>query len=336
MWENFRNAMVQLGYYQRESSWWIYLCCVTLFFGYYWYFIKKSKDINIINLSFVIAVLTFISYPFLSHDIFNYMFDAKILTFYHKNPYMFRALDFPADDWLRFMHWTHRTYPYGPTFLPITLIPSFLSMGKFLIDLIFFKLMYSGLYILTVVLLNKVSKHVAIIYALNPYIIVEGLVNMHNDALMVNLALIGIFLIFKKQEVWGRVLILLSVGIKYLTLPVMAITRSNSKLNKTVMAGTIALMIAVCFKAGILKPDIQQWYFLTILVFVMYFPDFIASLSIFFAGLLYSYYPFIRLGGWDSSEKVMLKHEIILVFLILNLIYFGWRYLNSRKRIKTA
>jgi len=38
--------------------------------------------------------------------------------------------------------------------------------------------------------------------------------------------------------------------------------------------------------------------------------------------LLFSYYPYIRLGGWDSLEKLSLKHIIILVFFFINIIYF--------------
>jgi len=87
-------------------------------------FIRNFKRYNPLLISILIGVGLLFSYPFLSHDLFNYLFDAKIVTFYHQNPYILKALDFPSDPWLRFMHWTHRTYPYGPSFLFLTLVPS--------------------------------------------------------------------------------------------------------------------------------------------------------------------------------------------------------------------
>ena len=122
LWEVFRNAMVQLGYYQRPLSSLIYILIVGLLFGFHFYFLKNYRKVNLKVVLIVLFFVAVASYPFLSHDFFNYMFDAKIFSVYQKNPYLYKALDFPQDDWLRFMHWTHRTYPYGPTFLPITLI----------------------------------------------------------------------------------------------------------------------------------------------------------------------------------------------------------------------
>jgi len=77
---------------------------------------EKLKKLFIILIA-VNILIGLISYPAYSHDLFNYMFDAKIATFYQQNPYLYKALDFPTDPWLRFMHWTHRYYPYGPSFL---------------------------------------------------------------------------------------------------------------------------------------------------------------------------------------------------------------------------
>ena len=195
-WEFFRERMIELGYYRRDLSWLIYLSIIILLFAAYFYFKKKYKRLNALKLAIIISALTLISYPFLSHDFFNYMFDAKLVTYYHVNPYLFKALDFPSDPWIRFMHWTHRTYPYGPIFLLITLLPSYFSLGKFFLSFLFFKLTFIAFYLLAVYYLNKLNKRYAILFATNPLVIIEGLVNSHNDLISVSLAIIGAYFLF--------------------------------------------------------------------------------------------------------------------------------------------
>ena len=121
---SFKSALINLGYYNRPLSTVIFTVLVLLL-----YIIKPKKIILAIG---GVCLISLLSYPFLSHDFFNYIFDARIVTLYHQNPYFFKALDFPNDTWIRFMQWTHRTYPYGPVWLVLTIIPSFLGFGKFI------------------------------------------------------------------------------------------------------------------------------------------------------------------------------------------------------------
>jgi len=322
LWAIFREKMVYLGYYQRPSSWWIYLSLVLLLLFFNYWFTKKYQRFSAVKIALITGLILCASYPFLSHDFFNYMFDAKIFTFYHQNPYLFKALDFPTDPWIRFMHWTHRTYPYGPVFLLITLVPSFLSLGKFLLSFFLFKLTFFAFYFGAVYFLNKTSKKAALFFATNPYVIIEGLVNSHNDLIMIALALMGIYLVFQKKQILGKILILFSIGIKYITAPLLFLSgNKKNKLNLLLFVGQIFLLIAL-----IVKMEIQQWYFLTLFVFLPYFENFIYNLNLFFAGLLFSYYPYIFLGGWDSQLKMNLKHQIILGFFVMNIIYLAIKY----------
>ena len=43
-----------------------------------------------------------------------------------------------------------------------------------------------------------------------------------------------------------------------------------------------------------------------------------------------SYYPYIRLGGWDTADKVNLKHQIIFIFFLINVFYFCFTLLLKR------
>ena len=289
LWNSFREFIIQIGYFKRDLSIGIYIFLILSLFLLQALALKAK--LNPVKIAILIAGVLLVSYPFLSHDFFNYIFDAKILTVYGKNPYLFRALDFPNDPYTRFMHWTHRTYPYGPTFLPITLIPSFLSFGKYILNFLFFKGMFAGFYLLMVFLMNRVNRRWALVLAVNPLIIVEGLVSSHNDLISLSLGIVGIYYLFNKKDLLGRIFFLLSGGIKYLTLPF------------------------------VIRSEIQSWYFLSLFAFLPFFEDWIFKLNIFFAGLLLAYYPYVFLGGWDKPEKIILKHNIIIAFAILNLFY---------------
>jgi len=316
-WVQFRDWVVYLGYYRRDISWIVYLTLLILLFALHFILVKKYKHQSVILLAAFVAILGCISYPIFSHDLFNYLFDARILTHYGKNPYLFTALDFQGDLWTRFMHWTHRTYPYGPTFLPLSLIPSFLGVGKFSATFLLYKFMNSMFYFLAVFFLNKKNKRGAVFFATHPLIIIEGLINAHNDMIAVSLGLMGIYLLEKKYNIWSRILFLFSAGIKYVTAPIVILAPSLhiSRYMKLLFTFQIALIVYLCYRM-----EIQGWYFLSLFVFLPYFAGFIENLSILFAGLLLSYYPFIRLGAW-TADTVLMKRYIIFVFIGIQIIY---------------
>ena len=318
LWNQFRDIVIPIGYYQRELSWYLYLGLVLFLFLLHFLAVTKYKQIRILKIAFIVSVILLLSYPFLSHDFFNYMFDAKIITHYHQNPYIQKALDFPRDPWLRFMHWTHRTYPYGPFFLLVSLIPSFLSFGKFLIAFVLFKAMNLSFYLSAVHFLQRMNKKWAVIFATNPLIIIEGLINGHNDMIALSFGIIGIYYLSKNKTLLARILLLCSAGIKYITLPIFF-------LKKRTDIRTLFLFI---FQAGIIgylsfASEIQPWYFLSLFIFLPFFENYISRFNIFFLGLLLSYYHYIRLGGWDTKEKIELKHMIVFWFLLTNILFFA-------------
>lgn len=329
-WVLFRDWAVYLGYYRRDISFVVFVSLLILLFAFHFWFIKKHKQYNTLIIAGLLIFLGCVSYPFVSHDLFNYLFDARILTHYGLNPYTHTALDFQKDLWTRFLHWTHRTYPYGPTFLPLSLIPSFLGWGKFSLTFFLYKLLNGVLYFLAVYMLNKKDKRLALFFATHPLIIIEGLVNTHNDMIAVSLGLIGIYLLEEKYNVWGRVLLLFSAGIKYVTAPVIALssTLHVTCYTKALFVTQAALILYLCFKM-----EIQPWYFLSLFVFLPYFPIFIGNLKILFFGLLLSYYPFIRFGDWNA-EKVALKREIIFVFLAIQIGYLVFTFLKKSKSLQ--
>lgn len=323
VWTNFRNSMVQFGYYQREHSSVVFIILLIGLFVFNYRATKQYQRINVLLLAGIAALLSIISYPFLSHDFFNYLFDAKILTVYHQNPYLHKALDFPNDPWIRFMHWTIRTYPYGPTFLPITLVPSFLALGKFFLNVVLFKSVFAGFYFMAVYYLHKIDKKLAVFFATSPLIIVEGLMNSHNDIIAVSCGIIGIYYLLNNSRTKSALFFLLSAGIKYITaplllLPMTVISTSTARRNLSQIISFLLTFFLIFYLS--FTGEIQPWYFLNLFVFLPFFPNLIMYFSPFFTGLLLSYHPFVRQGMW-SPDTIATKHYIMFVFFALNLAY---------------
>jgi len=320
LWVVFRDPLVYFGYYQRQASTVIFIILLLLLFLFHWYFTNNYKRFSLWKIIGIISVFSIISYPFLSHDFFNYIFDAKILTFYGKNPYELMPGFFYQDEWLRFMHWTHRSYPYGPAFLPITLIPSYLGMNIFILNFLLFKAMFIGFYLAAVYFLQKLDRRAAIVFATQPLVLLEGLINTHNDIIAVALGIIGIYLIWEKKQILGRVIFLLSVGIKYLSAPILIVKKNHRVFNIVSLIGQIALILYLC-----LSRETQPWYFLSLFIYLPLYPRLIDDIQIFFFGLLLSYYPYVRFGDWNI-EKLDMKHDIIVFFTVLNVIYLIIKY----------
>lgn len=329
IWTSFRNYMVEWGYYRRDITSAVYLITVILLFLLYRYGVKKIK-IEPLRVAIIIGGILLLSYPFLSHDFFNYLFDAKIFTVYGANPYTTKPGDFPADEWLRFMHWTHRTYPYGPVFLVLSFIPLFASFGKFVLAFGFFKLMNTGFYLLGVYALSKISKKTALMFALHPLILIEGLVNGHNDLIGVTLTLYGIMLLRTKHVKKAWVMVFAGVGVKYLTAPFVAILTKHKFAPHVAVVGTAAVLGYLAYSS-----EIQPWYFLAVFALLPFFPKIIEKFDFLLLGLLFSYYPYLRFGGWGEAYMVNIKHVIIWVGLGVNAVYLGAIYVKRSRLLSS-
>ena len=142
-WFAVQDFFQYLGYFQRPLSTSIYLVLLFSLFLFYLLLLRLVKKNQLAErklwlLAFSTAAILLFSYPAFSYDIFNYMFFARIFTKYRLNPYHFKALDFPQDPWTRFMHWTHTTYPWAPSWLFLSILLSFFGGQKFLPTLFLF------------------------------------------------------------------------------------------------------------------------------------------------------------------------------------------------------
>jgi len=150
-------------------------------------------------------------------------------------------------------------------------------------------------------------------FATHPLVIIEGLVASHNDLVAVGIGIIGVYYLLKKNNLfWGRLIFVLSAGIKYLTLPTILIDPRKKYLTTTAFVGTILLVSYLNVTS-----EVQPWYFLNLFIFIPFFMPFLRKLQVFFFGLLISYYPYILEGDW---KHIAIKHQIIVAAAVVNLI----------------
>ena len=343
VYQSFQNILIGLGYYNRPLSTLIFIILISLSFIFYYIFLKiANKEFfkRIIKPLIIINVfLALVSYPAFSHDFFNYLFDARIVTNYHLNPYQFKALDFPNDLWIRFMHWTHRTYPYGPIWLLSTLPFSFFGFGKFVLTMVLFKAMFAVAYLANINLIRLISaktgpknyfKNTAL-YALNPLVIVETLISPHNESLMLTFLLLSLyFLILKNKTIPSYFWLIVSAGVKFITivlLPVYFIKKSI-KNHELFLKISLALLL-VPLSLEIANREAYPWYFIPMLGIASLSSSVFLTRVTFVVSLtsLFRYGFFLYRGSYLPSDYLFMDLLVIIPCAFV-LIYF----LRQRER----
>ncbi len=322
-WNDFRSLIIQLGYFNRPLSTMVFIIFSILVFFLGLKIFKKNK-IKPLYIGLTISLICFFSYPFLSHDFFNYLFDAKILTFYNQNPYFHKALDFPNDNWTRFMHWTHRNYPYGPIWLTLTLPFSYLGLGKFILNFISFKILFTLLYLGCIYLISKENKNKALLFALNPLVIYEGLITPHNDMATVFFGLLAIYILKKSKKYFGFFNAFFSIGIKYISIFLIPLLLNYFK--------TAFLICSLLVTYLIYSNGLNPWYFLNFLVFIPFISEKTLKDWNYFSFILtLTYSPFLLNGTWNSDVYYQ-KNLIVLFGLFIYIIYLFY-FKNVKKSI---
>lgn len=322
IWQRMEKAFVHVGYFQRPLSTTIFL--TILFFLFFFYLLilwltknDRLKANQLWWLIFATVVILFLSYPAFSHDIFNYIFDAKIVAFYHQNPYRVKPLDFPDDPMTRFMHWTHRPSVYPPLWISLSVVPFVFGFGKFLLQLFLFKAMMAGFYLGTIWLIWKISEALTpkqkifnlAFYAFSPLVLIESLVSGHNDGVMVFFALLAFYLLLKKKPFLSFLSWFFSIGVKYITaflFPVFALLAwrkirvKKVDYQKLTIAAILFLFLAILTTTY--RIGFQPWYLLWTLPFIALKAEerFLFWLTIGFSlGSLLRYAPFLYYGHWN-------------------------------------
>ena len=340
----FISNMQQIGYFNRPQASLIYILFIvfafTLFLCNLWLFFSNKIGLTYLKYSSISNVIILIfAYPFLSSDIFNYIFDAKILVTYNLNPYTHKALDFPSDDWIRFMRWTHRYSPYGPLWLIYSLVPFTFGFGKFILTLFSFKIFIGVFHLINTYIIYQILKQLnpnkvhfgTAFYALNPLFLIEGVVNAHNDIILATFLLLSIYFIVNKSKLLSIITLVLGFFIKYvpiLNLPwlVYFFSKKDNNYNRllilnimtlgifTYIISTLRIEIPFISK-GSTQVQFQPWYlFWTLPYLALIQKKELAIVAIILSvGALLRYIPFLYYGDWSHQGTTIFMQIITIV-----------------------
>jgi hypothetical protein len=338
--QDIQKTFQYVGFYQRPSATLWYVFLVIVFFSLYGLVLyavkaKKITTRGVWILTAIITLLLVLSYPAFSYDIFNYMFSAKTIVVYHKNPYLVIPLQFTGvEPWLSFMHWTHLPSAYTPLWLLLSIPSYLLGFGYFLLILWNFKLLAAFFYIITAVFIGKIleitdtnRKNIGIaLFVFNPLIIFETLVSGHNDIVMMALVMISIYYFALKQRTLSYLYLALSVGAKLMTIFLYPVIVFGYKKWHALVAMSIGLALVLT------QREILPWYFVWIMPFVALIPE---SRVLFWIsggismGLLLRYAPYFYYGHWNNPVPVI-ELWATLVPIITVVSFVGLRELRRR------
>ena len=214
----------------------IYLIVLTILTILYIVLIKNRKKIfkntkTIFIFIAIIAIIFIAVIPFTCSDVFYYLGIGRINSEYGQNPYYTTIKDFvDAGDNSQYLvqdsvlaqgyinDWADSTVVYGPIWTLICNIVAGLSFGNIDIGLLVFKLINVIVHIFNSYLIYKITnkKIFALIYGLNPFVLIEGIACVHNDMFVVLFILLTLYFLLKRKNlVVALIFLALATTIKY-------------------------------------------------------------------------------------------------------------------------
>lgn len=296
VYQRIQQQLINIGYFNRPLSTVIFLILFIAFTIYYLLFIVhyerwKFSQKQIWTLILSGSIILVFSYPAFAHDIFNYIFDARILVTYHQNPWVMTPLDFPQDEWTRFMRWTHVSSVYPPGWI-LTTIPFYLfGFGKFVLTLFSFKILGLISFLASSWLMLKLAGQKAwMFWSFNPMVLIESLSSVHNEIVMVVFTLLGFWFYReeKRRRIWGYGAVLWGGLIKYMSFLLLPF------LNHPVWAAVAAWIGALVF---FYVREVNPWYILLpVAISFMSKSKFFTAVSLISSlVIMYRYYPCVAI-----------------------------------------
>jgi len=359
---NFQTYLWQNVLPLRNFRTIFFFVLIILIFCNYLLILKNWSKLNLDNKKnfwkflIIISLPLIFSYNALSHDLFNYIFNAKMVVELGGNPHIQTALDFPSEPMLRFMNNTHSVAPYGYGWTVLSLLPYLAGLGKFSLTFIVFKLFAFLSLLLTLSISEKFFKKInyrqLAIFFFNPLVLIEVLSSAHNDLWMLAPALLALYLAnqldlgshfnltnhLEKNKLIKLILIIIlmaiSISIKYATLvlvPFIFYFIFKEKLNKSSLAKyklstskyNFDFMSLVLFLPLFTERSKQflPWYLLWPLVFIPFVKNkFWRNLLIVFSvSSLLRYLPWLYYLPWmsfDLDTSKLLTWQIGITWLI--------------------
>lgn len=212
--------------YKENNSWLPILQILTLIylFGLYFLTLINWQRINfklreIFRIGLVLTLIAWSILPANSADVFAYIGFGRVAGVYHLNPYLHGYSEI-SDFYSRYA-WFGGPMPYGPIFLPIVILAGLFSQVNVIVSLYFLKLVGVVIFGCSAWVLYKVLKSLKLntryglfLFALNPFMLLELIINVHNDSLLILFSLLAILALQRQWYLIAMGMALLSTLVK--------------------------------------------------------------------------------------------------------------------------
>jgi hypothetical protein len=196
--------------------------------------VRRTSVRVIVVFAAIFGFVGFIAGPFDSTDVFYYMAQGWEQHHYRGNPYSQVLRDIPeglndpmiASRWMELNRnpWLDEPLPYGFAFAIVARTIAWLGGGNWLFTLGLFSLLNLAIHGLMAYLLWKIAplipgtdpRLVLYLYTWSPLIVLQFLVNSHNDLIMASLILLAFYMIVAKRDVWALPALVAAGFVKYL------------------------------------------------------------------------------------------------------------------------
>ena len=318
---------------------------------------NKKKENNftkkhLIGIVVVVSILSFIILPNNSQDVYYYMsvgrLDVKYNVNIYRNLHASVIEEYPEDEIVQSSQPLKVLFAYGPLWYLVCKFFGSLPINSTWIMLYLYKLFIMLMHLLNAYIIFKMSKEEnkirnTLIYALNPLIIFEGLINAHNDMIMLTTMILAIY--FKKKDNLSIAVLFVSLGalIKYvpiLLLPYI-INKEKSKIKPVLyimecvllyiiigitILGSTRGLLAFGGQTAICMNSLYLLFFLNPNMDVMLLAKIGKRIfiAIYLAIILYM---FIKKDKISEENKSNIYKDILLLFLFLAITNFRAWYL---------
>ena len=217
----------------------LYVIVLSIITIFYILIIKNRNKLfknfkSIIKYIAVVGCIYVFTIPFVCSDVFYYLGVGRIDSKYGQNPYYVTIKEYvDTEDNNQYLSqdtvlaqgyindWADTTVVYGPVWQLICKVIAIFSFGNINIGLLVFKLINLLVHLVNCYLIYKVTgkKIFALIYGLNPFVLIEGIVCVHNDIFIVLFILLSLYFLLKKKNLLLSIIFLaLCTGIKYFSI----------------------------------------------------------------------------------------------------------------------
>jgi len=238
--------------------------------------VRTTPVRTIVIFAVIFAILGFVAGPFDSTDVFFYIAHGWAQAHYSGNPYAHRLRDIPnsiqdpmiASRWmsLNVNPWLDEPMPYGFVFAHLTYGLAWLGGGNWWFTFALFNLLNLAIHAAVSFLLWKTAglipgaepKLILYLYTWSPLIVLQFLVNVHNDIIMASLIVLAFFLLMTERVVWVLPILVTAGLVKYAAFALVPLAVAFVVRRYGWKAASKSLLLAAALGAAISFPYVSQ------------------------------------------------------------------------------